>query len=329
MKMIIYSFHAFEQPYFEKVNRNNHQLLFSEQRLSEKTVSLCEGFDAVSLFTSDDASAPILELLHQKGIRFILLRSAGYNHVDLLKAKQLGMRVARVPAYSPFSVAEHAVALMLALNRKLIHSHSRVMEQNFLLDGLTGFDMNGKTVGIMGTGKIGSTIARILHGFGCRLLAFDQEENEEIKQRYQVEYTNRETLYKMSDIITLHLPLNEQTHYIIDRKDIAGMKPGVMLINTARGGLVNSLEVIRSLKNGHMGYFGMDVYENESDLFFGNHSQDIIRDDIFARLMTFPNVLITGHQGFLTDTALKNICETTLYNLDCFAKGIASGNDLI
>jgi D-lactate dehydrogenase len=329
MKMIIYSFHAFEQPYFEKVSRNNHQLLFSEQRLSEKTVSLSKGFDAVSLFAIDDASAVVLELLHQNGIRFIALRSAGYNHVDLPKAKELGIRVARVPAYSPFSIAEHAVALMLALNRKLIHSHSRVMEQNFSLDGLTGFDMNGKTVGIMGTGKIGSVIARILHGFGCRLVAFDKEENEEIKQRYQVEYTDRETLYKLSDIITLHLPLNEQTHYIIDREDIALMKPGVMLINTARGGLVNTPEVIRSLKNGHIGHFGMDVYENEHGWYFEDHSNDILQDDLLARLMIFPNVLITGHQGFLTDTALKNICETTLYNLDCFAKGITSENDLI
>ncbi|MDF3026578.1 MAG: hydroxyacid dehydrogenase [Fluviicola sp.] len=328
MKMILYSFHAYEQPYFEKFKSKEHQLLFSDQVLSDKTASLSKGFDTVSLFANDDASAPVLELLHRNGIRFITLRSAGYNHVDLNKAKQLGMRVARVPAYSPFSVAEHAVMLMLALNRKVIQSHSRVIQQNFSLNGLTGFDMNGKTVGIIGTGKIGSTIARILHGFGCRLLAFDPVQNEEIKQRYQVMYTDRETLYRSSDIITLHLPLNEETHYFIDRTDIAQMKAGVMLINTARGGLVNTNEVIEGIKSGQIGYFGMDVYENEHDLFFEDHSQDILQDDILARLMSFRNALITGHQGFLTDTALKNICETTMYNLDCFAKGITSENEL-
>lgn len=328
MKMILYSFHAYEQPYFEKFNSKEQQLLFSDQMLSEKTASLSLGFDAVSLFANDNASAPVLELLHRNGVRFITLRSAGYNHVDLTKAKQLGIRVARVPAYSPFSVAEHAVTLILALNRKVIQSHSRVNQQNFSLNGLTGFDMNGKTVGIIGTGKIGSTIARILHGFGCKLLAFDPVQNEEIKQRYQVVYTDRETLYRSSDIITLHLPLNEQTHYFIDRTDIAQMKPGVMLINTARGGLVNTSEVIGGLKSGQIGYFGMDVYENEQQLFFEDHSQDILQDDMLARLMAFRNVLITAHQGFLTDTALRNICETTMYNLDCFAKNVLSENEL-
>lgn len=329
MKTFIYSHHSFEQPYFEKANWGNQQLVFTDQALSIETVSLCAGFMAVSLFANDDASAPVIDLLHQNGIRFIALRSAGYNHVDLIKAKQLGIRVARVPAYSPFSVAEHAVTLMLALNRKLIQSNHRVMDQNFSLNGLTGFDMNGKTVGIMGTGKIGSTIARILHGFGCRLLAFDKIQNEEIKQRYQVVYTDSETLYKTSDIITLHLPLNEQTQYIIDQAAIAQMKPGVMLINTARGGLVNTNEVIPALKSGRIGYFGMDVYENEHGLFFEDHSYNVLQDDMLARLMAFRNVLITGHQGFLTDTALRNICETTLHNLDCFAKGIASENELI
>lgn len=329
MKTLIYSHHAFEQPYFEKAEWRDQQLTFTDQALSMVTASLCTGFKAVSLFANDDASAPVMDLLYQNGVRFIALRSAGYNHVDLVKAKELGIRVARVPAYSPFSVAEHAVTLMLALNRKLIQSNHRVMDQNFSLNGLTGFDMNGKTVGIIGTGKIGSTIARILHGFGCHLLAFDKIQNEEIKQRYQVVYTDLETVYKTSDIITLHLPLNEETKYIIGDAAIALMKPGVMLINTARGGLVNTKEVIHSLKSGRIGYFGMDVYENEQDLFFEDHSCSVLQDDILARLMAFRNVVITAHQGFLTDTALKNICETTLHNLNCFEKGIASENDLI
>ncbi len=329
MKVIVYSFHAFEQVYFEKNEQNNNQLFFSDQALSVKSASLSAGFDAVSLFTSDDASAPVLELLYQNGIRYIALRSAGYNHVDLHKAKQLGMRVARVPAYSPYAIAEHAVALMLALNRKLIQSHNRIMEQNFSLNGLTGFDMNGKTVGIMGTGKIGSIVARILHGFGCRLLAYDIMENEEIKQQYQVEYTDCESLYQQSDILTLHLPLNEKTQYLIDHGDIQLMKPGVMIINTARGGLVNTEAVLTALKSGHIGYFGMDVYEKEHGLFFEDHSADILQDDMIARLMLFRNVLITGHQAFLTDTALKNIAETTIHNLNCFSNGLISGNELV
>lgn len=328
MKTIVYSFHKFEKPYFEKANTRKMEMHFIETKLSAETAPLSAGYDAVCLFVSDDASAQVLEKLSENGIRFIALRSAGYNNVDVEKAKQLGILVARVPAYSPFSVAEHAVALMLALNRKLIRSHYRIMEQNFSLDGLTGFDMNGKTVGIIGTGKIGTTIARILHGFGCHLLAFDKIENKEIKQKYQVEYTDCESLCKQSDIITLHLPLNKETKYLIDNSCISMMKPGVMLINTSRGGLINTKDVVQALKRGHIGYFGMDVYEEEGGLFFEDHSEDILQDDTIARLMTFQNVLITSHQGFLTETSLKNISETTMHNLDCFEKNQTSENEI-
>jgi len=328
MKTMIYSFHAYEKHYFENLSTGTQQLVFSDKELSLTTTALSAGFDAVCLFANDNASAPVLELLHKNGIRYIALRSAGYDHVDLIKAKELGIRVARVPAYSPFSVAEHAVALMLALNRKLIPAHNRIMGQNFLLNGLTGFDMDGKTVGIIGTGKIGTAIARILHGFGCCLLAFDKVENEEIKSLYHVRYSDLETVLRTSDIITLHVPLNEQTKYIIDRRTISHMKPGVMLINTGRGGLINTTEVVQALKSGHIGYFGMDVYEKEHGLFQEDHSQDILQDDVIARLMLFQNVLVTGHQGFLTETALKNIAETTLYNLDCFEKQQVSENEL-
>lgn len=325
---MIYSFHAFEQENFEKISTKNYQLLFSDQALTDKTAALAAGCDAVCLFANDDASAPVLELLYQNGIRFIALRSAGYNNVDLGKAKKLGIRVARVPAYSPYSVAEHAVGLMLALNRKLIHAHNRITAQNFSLNGLTGFDMNGKTVGIIGTGKIGCVVARILHGFGCKILAFDLTENEEIKQQYNLTYTDPESLYKLSDIVTLHLPLSEQTQHLIGPAEINLMKPGVMLINTARGGLINTNAVIQGLKNGQIGYFGMDVYEHERGLFFNDHFGQVLQDETFTRLMTFQNVLITGHQAFLTDTALKNICETTMYNLDCFYKGLTCENEL-
>ncbi|MEP7127469.1 MAG: 2-hydroxyacid dehydrogenase [Chitinophagales bacterium] len=328
MTTVVYSFHKFEKSYFEHANTGKIKLHFLETKLSVETAPLSAGFEAVSLFVNDDASAPVLEKLHNNGIRFIALRSAGYNNVDMEKAKQLGIRVARVPAYSPFSVAEHAIALMLALNRKLIRSHYRIMEQNFSLDGLTGFDMNGKTVGIIGTGQIGSVIARILHGFGCIILAYDKIENEEIKEKYQVEYTNFESLIRQSDIITLHLPLNKQTKHLIDTSSIDSMKQGVMLINTSRGGLVNTNDVVQALKDGQIGYFGMDVYEEEGGLFFEDHSDDILQDDTIARLMTFKNVLITSHQGFLTETSLENIAETTLYNLNCFETNRTSENEL-
>lgn len=329
MKVVFYSLHKFEISFLEKANAGRHEMHFLDLRLSVETAPLSAGFEAASLFVSDDASAPVLEILHQQGIRFIVLRSAGFNNIDLAKASQLGIRVARVPAYSPYAVAEHAIALMLALNRKLIRAHYRVMELNFSLDGLTGFDMNGKTAGIIGTGKIGVAVARILHGFGCRLLAFDKYENEEIKQKYQVEYTDCKSLCSQSDIITLHIPLNEQTKYIINKTSIDHMKPSVMLINTSRGALVNTSDVIQALKSGQIRYFGMDVYEEEEGLFFEDHSEEILQDDTIARLMTMQNVLITSHQAFLTETALENISEATIHNIDCFENNLPCENEIV
>ena len=328
MKVAVFSFHKFEKENFSNAEFLKHELKYFDTHLSLETALLAQGFSAVCIFVSDDASSEVLVKLHELGIRFIALRSAGFNHIDITKAIQLGMRVARVPKYSPYAVAEHAVALILALNRKLIRAHQRVMELNFSLDGLVGFDMNGKTVGIIGTGKVGSVVAKILHGFGCNILAFDQVENEEIKQKYNVTYTDCETLCKETDIITLHVPLMEKTKYIINKYCIEMMKQGVMLINTSRGQLVNTKDVIEALKSGHIGSFGLDVYEEEEGLFFEDHSEDILQDDVIARLMSFNNVLITSHQAFLTSTALKNIADTTLYNLDCFEKNIISENEL-
>ena len=326
MKVAVFSIHNFEKDYLLKANGGKHELVLLETRLSETSAPLAHGCEAVCLFVEDSANAPVLEMLHKEGIKYIALRSAGFNNTDLKKVKELGMQAARVPAYSPNAVAEHTVALMLALNRKLIRSHNRVMDLNFSLDGLTGFDMNGKTAGIMGTGKIGCVLARILYGFGCRLLAFDVQENKELAQQYKVTYTDRNTLYKESDIISLHLPLTSDTKYIIDKTSVDMMKPGVMLINTSRGQLVNTLAVINALKSKQVGFFGMDVYEEEEGLFFEDHSEDILLDDKIARLMTFKNVIITSHQAFLTDTGLKNIAETTIYNLECFEKNIENKN---
>ena len=329
MKAAVYSIHQFEKPYLLEVNDGKHELVLIDARLSETTTSLADGCEAISIFTGDKADARVLEALHKTGVKYLALRSAGFNHVDLAKTKELNMKVARVPAYSPYAIAEHTVAMILALNRKLIRANRRVMELNFSLDGLVGFDMNGKTAGVIGTGKIGSVLVRILHGFGCRILAYDKEENKELIDRYQVEYTSCESLCEQSDIITLHVPLNEDTRYIIDKHCIEKMKPGVMLINTSRGGLVNTKAVIDALKTRHIGFFGMDVYEEEEGLFFEDHSEDILQDDTIARLMTFKNVLITSHQAFLTETALRNIAETTVYNLDCFAANTKNENEII
>jgi len=321
MKTTVFSTHKFEEPYLVKANDGKHQLKLLESRLTEETAMLATGSKAVSLFTGDDASAHILEKFNAFGIKYIALRSAGFNHVDLLKVAELDMKVARVPAYSPYAIAEHTMALILALNRKLIKANNRVREHNFSLNGLTGFDLNGKTVGVIGTGKIGSVLIKILHGFGCNILAQDIEENKDLIDKYGVIYTDCATLCKHADIISLHAPLKASTKHLIDAKHIALMKTGVMLINTSRGGLVDTKAVIQGLKTKKIGYLGLDVYEEEEQLFFEDLSQGVINDDQFMRLTTFHNVLITGHQAFFTAEALTNIAETTLANIDAFERG--------
>ena len=328
MKTTVFSTHKFEEPHLVTANKGKHELNLLEVRLTENTAYLAQGTEAISLFTSDDASAKVLEKLSALGVKNIALRTAGYNNVATERAAALGIKVARVPAYSPYAIAEHTMALILALNRKLIKAHNRVREQNFSLNGLTGFDLNGKTVGVIGTGKIGAVLIKILHGFGCNILAQDIIEDKNLMNSYSVQYTDCETICKQADIISLHVPLVPSTKHLIGTKHIALMKQGVMLINTSRGGLVDTKTVIEGLKTKRIGYFGMDVYEEEEGLFFEDHSDDILQDDVIARLMTFNNVLITSHQAFLTETALTNIAETTIYNLDCFDKGKVSGNEV-
>lgn len=322
MKVAVYSSHNFEKEFLVSANKTKHDLLFINTRLTKDTYSLAKGCEAVSLFVGDDASATILTKLAKIGIKYLALRSVGFNHVDLNAATNLNLLVARVPAYSPNSVAEHTIALILGLNRKLIKANTRIHQNNFSLDDLVGFDLVGKTVGIIGTGKIGSIVAQILNGFGCSVLAYDKIENQYLIKKHKITYTTLADLYKRSDIISLHIPLNPETKYIINKNSIAQMKEGVMLINTSRGALVDTNKVIKGLKTKQIGYFGMDVYEKEEFLFFEDHSKDILQDDTFARLMAFNNVLITGHQAFLTQEALKNIAETTIYNLDCFEKRV-------
>ncbi|TVS03764.1 MAG: 2-hydroxyacid dehydrogenase [Rhodobacteraceae bacterium] len=290
---------------------------FHEARLNPDTARLAQGAQAICAFVNDDLGGATISVLSDLGIKLIALRSAGFNHVDLRAAQAAGIAAARVPAYSPHSVAEHTVALILALNRKTHRAFNRVREGNFALDGLMGFDMHGKVAGIVGTGLIGTVLARILSGFGCELLAYDPYPSAEC-EALGVRYVEMDELLGRADIITLQCPLTPDTHHLIDDDAIARLKAGVMLINTSRGAVVDTRAVIRGLKLGQIGALGLDVYEEEADLFFEDMSQSFIPDDVFARLLTFPNVLITGHQGFFTREALRAIAETTIANITEF-----------
>ncbi len=328
MKTAIFSIHDFDSPFLEKENNGKHELIFHSESLSKHTAHFANGCDAVALFTSDTADTAVLEILNACGVKYIALRSVGYDHVDLQKATELKIKVANVPAYSPHSVAEHAAAMMLALNRKLILADNRVKQYDFHLGGLTGFDMNGKTVGIIGTGKIGGVLAKILNGFGCNLLGYDLNQDESLVSNFALRYTNLETLCKESDIISLHLPLNPQTKHMINEQNISLMKNGVMIINTSRGGIVNTKAIVKAIQSGKIGSYGMDVYEHEKGIFFYDLSQEIMKDNMLLLLTTFSNVLITAHQAFLTQEALEGIAATTISNLNEWSKNGISKNDL-
>ncbi|QJR82936.1 2-hydroxyacid dehydrogenase [Alteromonas pelagimontana] len=291
--------------------------------LDENTVALCSQFEVVCLFVNDDANAQIIKKLAAMGVRHIALRCAGYNNVDIAAAKACNIAVSHVPAYAPQAVAEHAVAMMLTLNRKMHKAYNRVKEGNFDLNGLMGFNMYGKTAGIVGTGHIGQATARILLGFGCEVLCCDPYPSSALEQA-GAKYVNFESLLERSQIISLHCPLNENSYHLISAQAIEKMQNGVMLINTSRGALVDTQAIIAGLKSRKIGYLGLDVYEMESELFFRDHSSDIILDDVFERLATFHNVLITGHQGFFTREALYQIANTTLNNIQQFIQGNAA-----
>lgn len=328
MRVAVFSTKPYDRQFLQEASRGRHELTFFENRLREDTAPLAQGHDAVCAFVQDDLGKPVVEILAGQGVRYVVLRCAGFNQVDLKEAARQGIRVARVPAYSPEAVAEHAVALIQTLNRKTHRAFNRVREGNFSLDGLVGFDLHGKTVGIVGTGKIGAAFVRIMHGFGCRLLAFDIQRDEALERGKNLEYVEMDTLLGESDIISLHCPLNKHTRHMIDASAVARMKQGVMLINTSRGGLVDTPAVIDAIKKGRIGSLGLDVYEEEAGLFFEDRSATIVQDDILMRLMTFPNVLITGHQGFFTQEALGNIARTTLSNLDAFDSGSPVENEV-
>ncbi|VGO17172.1 D-lactate dehydrogenase [Pontiella desulfatans] len=321
MKIAFFSNKPYDRKFFDLANKDfGHEITYFESKLRRETLKLAEGYECACVFVNDQVDASVLIALAAQGTRLVALRCAGFNNVDIHSAKELGISVVRVPAYSPYAVAEHTVGLMLALNRKVYWANSRVKEGNFSLDGLLGFDMRGRTVGLVGTGKIGECVARILNGFGCNIIAHDKFKNPAC-EALGVKYVERDELFAQSDIITLHCPLFKETRHLIGMDAIAKMKKGVMIINTSRGALIDARAAIEGLKSEKIGYLGIDVYEEEEELFFEDKTFEIRTDDVFARLTTFPNVVITGHQAYFTEEAVSAIAKTTLENISAYEKG--------
>ncbi|MCE4072179.1 MULTISPECIES: 2-hydroxyacid dehydrogenase [Pseudomonas] len=321
MRIILFSNQTYDRDSFLAANHGHgFELHFQQTQLRLDTVALAMGFEVVCPFVNDDLSRPVLEHLAAGGTKLIALRSAGYNHVDLAAAHALGLAVVRVPAYSPHAVAEHGVGLVLALCRHLHRAYNRTREGDFSLHGLTGFDLHGRTVGVIGSGQIGEVFARIMSGFGCHILAYDPYPNQAI-EALGGHFVELDELLARSDIISLHCPLNDATKHLINAQSLARMKRGSMLINTGRGALVDTPALIEALKSGQLGYLGLDVYEEEADIFFADRSDQPLQDDVLARLLTFPNVIITAHQAFLTREALAGIAQTTLSNIAAWQAG--------
>lgn len=327
MKIAFFSAKSYDREFFDP-HSSDHEIIYFEVPLNDQTFHLAKGCTVICSFVNDQLNAVVLKELAILGIKLVALRCAGFNNVDLAAAKANGISIVRVPAYSPHAVAEHAVALILTLNRKTHKAYNRVREGNFSLDRLTGFDLYGKTVGVIGTGRIGRVFCEIMIGFGCKVLAFDIIANRQMEEK-EVAYLPLTELLEKADIISLHCPLNEQTRHIINAHTISMMKKGAMLINTSRGALINSYDAIQALKKGQIGYLGLDVYEQEETLFFNDLSENIIQDDLIMRLLSFPNVLITSHQGFFTEEALEQIAETTMENIRDFEAGKQLKNAVI
>lgn len=327
MKVLVYSSHQYEEAALRRSCGEKHELVLIPHRLNLETAAKAEGFEAVSLFTSDDASEKVLRKLSDLGVRYLALRSVGFEHVDLEEAAVLGMRVANVPEYSPYAIAEHAVAMMMAINRKIVDSRMLMQLQDFRVDLLTGFDIHGKTVGLIGTGKIGMAFASIMNGFGTQILAYDPVENPEAKH-LNIKYVSLPELLRESDVVSIHCPLNEATRNLLKKEQFSQMKRGSMLINTARGGVIKTSDLIDAIEAGILKAVCLDVYENEKGLFFEDHREDILKDPLFARLRSFKNVLITGHQAFLTDEAIAGIAKVTIANLDYWQQTRRSPNEI-
>lgn len=327
MKIAMFSSRPYDINHFQPLISEPLSVHFFDTQLNLQTATLATGYEAVCAFVNDDLSAPVLTQLKELGVKYIAMRCAGFNNVDLDCAKALGLTVVRVPAYSPEAVAEHTIALLMTLNRRIHKAYQRTRDANFNLQGLVGFNLHGKTVGIVGTGKIGVATMAIFKGFGCKILASDPYPSEQAKA-LGAEYVDLPTLFANSDVISLHCPLTDDNRHLLNQQTFAMMKDGVVIINTSRGGLLNAYDAIQALKTGRIGGLGLDVYEEEEHLFFADHSSDIITDDIFRRLSACHNVIFTGHQAFLTKEALTSIAQTTLDNISQLADGQSCANEV-
>jgi D-lactate dehydrogenase len=329
VKIAFFNTKSYDQEYFDQANSaGNHQICYFSSHLDIESISLISDEKVVCVFINDNLNTKVLHKLKDKGIELIALRSAGFNHVDMACAKQLSMPVVRVPAYSPYAVAEHGVGLLLCLNRGIHRAHNRIREGDFSLRNLMGFDLHGKTVGVIGTGKIGQAFANIMLGFGCNVIAYDVIHNQQcIKSG--VTYASLDNLLSQADVISLHCPLTPDTYHLIGQKALAKMRDGVNIINTSRGKLVDTKAIINGLKSGKVGLLGLDVYEEEEALFFEDLSAQGIQDDLLARLTTFPNVIVTSHQGFFTQEAMLNIAQTTLSNISQFEQDGSVQNGVV
>jgi D-lactate dehydrogenase len=328
MRIAVFSTKSYDRDYLDRFNADANELVYFEAPLNINTSNLTQGYKGVCVFVNDKLDEATINAIARNGVKLIVLRCAGFNNVNIDAAKRNNITILRVPAYSPYAVAEHAVALMLTLARKTHKAYNRVRENNFSLERLTGFNIHGKTVGIVGTGKIGMALCRIMLGFGTKVIAYDVVTNDELIS-LGVEYTSPQELVRRSDIISLHCPLTPETKYMVNKDTIQSMKKGVMLINTSRGALINTRDVLVALKQGKIGYLGIDVYEQEEKLFFNDLSESIQEDELISRLISFPNVLITAHQGFFTHEALEQIASTTIGNILSFEKGLPSANEVI
>ena len=327
MKTLVFDAHSYDQTFLDAANRGRHELVYTQAQLDVTTAAMAEGFAAVCLFVNDRATGPVMARLAAAGVKAIVQRSTGYNNVDLAAAKAHGISVMRVGSYSPFSVAEHAVALLMTLNRRTHRAFNRTREFNFRLAGLMGRDIHGSTVGVVGTGKIGSAFARIMHGFGCALLGHDAHPHPDCLQ-LGMKYVPLDDLLAQSDIVSLHAPLTPETHHLIDARALGLMKADAFLINTSRGALVDTEALIGAIGRGAIAGVGLDVYEEEEGKFFRDLSDRPMNDEALSRLVSFPNVLVTGHQAFFTRNAVTTICETTIQNLSDAEAGRSNGNSL-
>lgn len=329
MKIAFFDTRSYDKKSFVQANKEfNYEIDFRDYKLNENTALTARGYDVVCVFVNDVVNAEVIKILSECGVKLIALRCAGFNNVDLKAAGEAGIKVVRVPAYSPYAVAEHGIALLMALTRHIPQAYLRTKTANFNIEGLTGRDLFGLTAGILGTGKIGRIMADILMGFGMKIIAYDPFPNNDWAKEKNIEYVGLDEIFQKSDVLSLHCPLTEETKHVVNHDRMKMMKHDAVIINTGRGALIDSKALVHALKHGHIGGIGMDVYEEESKYFFNDWSTDIMTDDVLARLLTFPNVIITGHQAFLTTNALKNLAETTLENIKSFAAGAELVNEV-